>query len=98
MNSARPALLDSGRRWFQCLTMSKSSSSSDPVEFQFELDIGEDVPSPATEPPEKTEPEAQVDDPGDYVILKRKARKGKPKKLDPGKAQTDKGQTSSGRE
>ncbi|MCP4846882.1 MAG: hypothetical protein GY899_02925 [Verrucomicrobiaceae bacterium] len=78
--------------------MSKSSSSSDPVEFQFELDIGEDVPSPATEPPEKTEPEAQVDDPGDYVILKRKARKGKPKKLDPGKAQTDKGQTSSGRE
>ena len=78
--------------------MSKSSSSSDPVEFQFELDIGEDVPLPPSAKPQKAEVKAEEDDPGDYVILKRKARKGKAKKLDSGKAETDKGQLPIGEE
>jgi len=57
--------------------MPKSSSRSDPVEFEFELDIGDDViPSPSEEKPVKKE-ESADDAANDYVVLKRKAKKNK---------------------
>ena len=51
--------------------MSKSSSRSDPAEFQFELDIGEDVLPPTPAEPQDMEPGTEED----CVILKRKAKK-----------------------
>ena len=57
--------------------MPTSSSRSDPVEFEFELDIGDDViPSPSEEKPVKKE-ESADDAANDYVVLKRKAKKNK---------------------
>jgi hypothetical protein len=55
--------------------MSKSSSRSDPFEFEFELDIGDDAlpPQPAEAKDPKDTPVNEPD--GDYVILKRKAKK-----------------------
>ena len=58
--------------------MSKSSSRSDPFEFEFELDIGDDALPP--QPAEAKEQKEQKDTPakesdGDYVVLKRKAKK-----------------------
>ena len=51
--------------------MSKSSSRSEPVEFQFELDIGESVP-PEPLPQLK---KADEDSEEGCIILKRKAEK-----------------------
>ncbi len=57
--------------------MPKSSSRSNPVEFEFELDIGDDViPSPSEEKQVKKEVPAN-DSAEDYVVLKRKAKKNK---------------------